>query len=103
MTAAIAAATASRPSAAASARSPSAPRWLAATAAARSARFSSTARDGHGPLDNRRRIASQRGSPAATSSLGGITTPSSARVVASGGIEPGRLPPISAWWARLAA
>ena len=33
---------------------------------------------------------------------GGRTTPSSARQVADGGMEPGRMPPISAWWARLA-
>ena len=31
-----------------------------------------------------------------------ISTPSSARFVEKGGIEPGVLPPISAWWARLA-
>ncbi len=34
--------------------------------------------------------------------MGGITTPSSASVVAEGGMDPGREPPISAWCARLA-
>ena len=34
---------------------------------------------------------------------GAITTPSSSSVRLSAGIEPGRRPPTSAWWARLAA
>ena len=42
-------------------------------------------------------------SPLLTSLVGGMTTPSSSSVVESAGIDPGTLPPTSAWWARLAA
>ena len=46
-----------------------------------------------------RRIATR---PASTSLKLRISTPSSARFFENGGIEPGVMPPISAWWARLA-
>ena len=78
------------------------PYRVAAICASRSAIFSSGLRDGFGPVAKRARTVSRSKSPRETARNGASTTPSSASERASGGNEPGRVPPISAWCARTA-
>ena len=49
-----------------------------------------------------RDAATKRSTTCPVSRVGGSRIPSSSMVVASGGIEPGAVPPTSAWWARFA-
>jgi hypothetical protein len=48
------------------------------------------------------RNSASRSRPSRTSRKLSNSTPSSSMVVENGGIEPGVLPPMSAWWPRLA-
>ncbi len=84
-------------------RSAATPRWLAAAAARMSARLSAGARDGCRAERSTRSTSAYRASPRRIMCIGAMITPSSSSRVAPGGMEPGRVPPISAWCARLAA
>ena len=64
--------------------------------------FWSGLRAGQGPTPSRARMSASRKRPASTSRALSISTPSSATVRLSGGMEPGVVPPTSAWWPRAA-
>ncbi len=78
-------------------RSSSTPFSLAATCALRSARFVSGFLDGYSALVSRCLVSVSRSRPSSTSSQLSISTPSSSMRVLAAGIEPGDMPPISAW------
>jgi hypothetical protein len=63
------------------------------------------AADGHcvvpPPVPNSSSISASRSTPRSTSLKFWICTPSSSMVVENGGMEPGVMPPMSAWWPRL--
>ena len=82
-------------------RWPSAPRRHAATCAERSAMFCAMLRAGYSPDASNARMSASQNRPSSTISTLSKMMPSSTIVVLSGGIDPGRVPPISAWWARL--
>src|SRR5438270_5810498 len=67
-----------------------------------SARFVSTDRLGKGPEFSKSRSSSNFETPPSTNLKLRMSTPSSARFFENGGMEPGVMPPISAWCARLA-
>ena len=84
-----------------SARSSCTPFSLAATCALMSATFTSGLRDGYSrPASSSASVSASRKRPPSTSSKLSISTPSSSSVRANGGIEPGVMPPMSAWWPR---
>ena len=55
-------------------------------------------RAGHWPEPSSARISASRKWPSSTSSALSISTPSSSIERLSGGIDPGAIPPMSAWW-----
>ncbi|CFU08354.1 Uncharacterised protein [Bordetella pertussis] len=73
---------------------------LAAICACRSAMFWSGLRAGQRPEARISRASRSRNSPLPTSWKLVNSTPSSSTVRESGGIEPGVVPPMSAWWPR---
>ncbi|CAM5300018.1 hypothetical protein SRIMM317S_00909 [Streptomyces rimosus subsp. rimosus] len=62
--------------------------------------LASGAREGYGPAASRARVSSSRSFPSRTSSQLSKRTPSSWMVRLKAGMEPGVMPPISAWWPR---
>ncbi|CAM5631520.1 hypothetical protein SALBM217S_06185 [Streptomyces griseoloalbus] len=78
----------------------STPLWLAAIWARRSARLVAGLREGWGASVSRRRVSSSRNRPFSVSSQLSKRTPSSSMVRLFAGMEPGAMPPISAWWPR---
>ena len=81
-------------------RSSSAPFSFAAIWARRSARLVSGSRDGYSAPVSRASVCASRNSPSSTSSQLSISTPSSSIRVLFAGMEPGEIPPISAWCPR---
>ena len=57
--------------------------------------------DGYSPLFSSASISASRSTPRSTSRKLLICTPSSSMRVENGGIEPGVMPPMSAWWPRV--
>ena len=62
--------------------------------------FCAGLRDGQGPLSSSARVSASRKRPPSTSLTLSNCTPSSSMRVENGGIEPGVVPPMSAWWPR---
>ncbi|MCY1374933.1 hypothetical protein D9M69_623070 [compost metagenome] len=56
---------------------------------------------GNSPLCSNAIISASRSTPRSTSFTLLICTPSSSMRVENGGMEPGVVPPMSAWWPRL--
>ena len=57
-------------------------------------------RDGYGAAVSSSRVSSSRNRPSSTSSQLSNSTPSSCTLRLCAGMEPGVMPPISAWWPR---
>ncbi len=62
--------------------------------------FCAGLRDGQRPLSSSARVSSSRKRPFSTSLTLSNSTPSSSIRVEKGGIDPGVVPPMSAWWPR---
>jgi hypothetical protein len=75
---------------------------FAATWARRSATLVAGSRDGYSAVASRFTVSPSRNLAPVTSSQLSISTPSSSTRVLAAGIEPGEMPPISAWCPRLA-
>ncbi len=73
---------------------------FAAIIARRSAMFCATLRAGYRPDESSAIVSASRRRPRSTSRKLSISTPSSSTVRESDGIEPGVIPPTSAWWPR---
>jgi hypothetical protein len=93
---AITAVTSSVPYSAHRSCSSRAPAWFAAICASRSAMFSAGRRAGYVPEDSTASTAPLSKTPPWTAGSARNTTPSSSRLRANGGIDPGIVPPTSA-------
>ena len=92
--------TTSRPKCSTILRSSCTPFSLAAICAFKSAMFCWVLREGYWPLLSSATISSWRSTPLSTNLKLLICTPSSSMRVENGGMEPGVVPPTSAWWPR---